>query len=223
MQFRLSSLSSHLCFILLKCFQMMSCFVFCILNGWLKGTGLGTGSSHSNATQIMKKFQENLQKKMQIAACAPLFLLCECELIGWWRWTAGGANLQLVPLNHCRRSHQWAPVKAQTWWFRGHHQLFTNSFSVFLPTTFTPQTTGSTFIHISSLFQCFLCSFVLKMHLKHGWKLDFFGCVFLSRGLFISLLSPSAVGAGEACNFAAYMFAPATLVTPLGALSVLIR
>ncbi len=35
--------------------------------------------------------------------------------------------------------------------------------------------------------------------------------------------SPSAVGAGEACNFAAYMFAPATLVTPLGALSVLIR
>uniref|UniRef100_A0A3Q1HE03 NIPA like domain containing 4 n=1 Tax=Acanthochromis polyacanthus TaxID=80966 RepID=A0A3Q1HE03_9TELE len=32
----------------------------------------------------------------------------------------------------------------------------------------------------------------------------------------------SAVGAGEACNFAAYMFAPATLVTPLGALSVLI-
>lgn len=33
----------------------------------------------------------------------------------------------------------------------------------------------------------------------------------------------SAVGGGEACNFAAYMFAPATLVTPLGALSVLIR
>ncbi|KAM4726511.1 magnesium transporter NIPA4-like isoform 2-T2 [Anableps anableps] len=31
-----------------------------------------------------------------------------------------------------------------------------------------------------------------------------------------------AVGAGEVCNFAAYMFAPATLVTPLGALSVLI-
>uniref|UniRef100_A0A8P4GG52 Magnesium transporter NIPA4 n=1 Tax=Dicentrarchus labrax TaxID=13489 RepID=A0A8P4GG52_DICLA len=30
------------------------------------------------------------------------------------------------------------------------------------------------------------------------------------------------MGAGEACNFAAYMFAPATLVTPLGALSVLI-
>jgi hypothetical protein len=31
------------------------------------------------------------------------------------------------------------------------------------------------------------------------------------------------VGAGEAVNFAAYAFAPATLVTPLGALSVLIR
>ncbi|XP_024120053.1 magnesium transporter NIPA4 isoform X2 [Oryzias melastigma] len=30
------------------------------------------------------------------------------------------------------------------------------------------------------------------------------------------------MGAGELCNFAAYMFAPATLVTPLGALSVLI-
>lgn len=33
----------------------------------------------------------------------------------------------------------------------------------------------------------------------------------------------SAVGLGEASNFAAYAFAPATLVTPLGALSVLIR
>ncbi|KAA0720149.1 Magnesium transporter NIPA4 [Triplophysa tibetana] len=31
-----------------------------------------------------------------------------------------------------------------------------------------------------------------------------------------------AVGGGEAANFAAYMFAPATVVTPLGALSVLI-
>lgn len=31
------------------------------------------------------------------------------------------------------------------------------------------------------------------------------------------------VGAGEAANFAAYTFAPATLVTPLGALSVLVR
>uniref|UniRef100_A0A8C9XTV6 NIPA like domain containing 4 n=1 Tax=Sander lucioperca TaxID=283035 RepID=A0A8C9XTV6_SANLU len=31
-----------------------------------------------------------------------------------------------------------------------------------------------------------------------------------------------SMGAGEVCNFAAYMFAPATLVTPLGALSVLI-
>ncbi len=31
------------------------------------------------------------------------------------------------------------------------------------------------------------------------------------------------VGTGEAANFAAYAFAPATLVTPLGALSVLVR
>ena len=30
------------------------------------------------------------------------------------------------------------------------------------------------------------------------------------------------VGAGEVANFAAYAFAPATLVTPLGALSVLV-
>lgn len=41
----------------------------------------------------------------------------------------------------------------------------------------------------------------------------------LSAMIFFSF----AVGAGEVCNFAAYMFAPATLVTPLGALSVLIR
>uniref|UniRef100_A0A6I8PXC5 NIPA-like domain containing 1 n=1 Tax=Xenopus tropicalis TaxID=8364 RepID=A0A6I8PXC5_XENTR len=34
--------------------------------------------------------------------------------------------------------------------------------------------------------------------------------------------STRAVGAGEAANFAAYAFAPATLVTPLGALSVLV-
>lgn len=31
------------------------------------------------------------------------------------------------------------------------------------------------------------------------------------------------VGTGEVANFAAYAFAPATLVTPLGALSVLVR
>jgi uncharacterized membrane protein len=31
-----------------------------------------------------------------------------------------------------------------------------------------------------------------------------------------------AVGVGEAANFAAYAFAPASLVTPLGALSVLV-
>ncbi|OXB83820.1 UNVERIFIED_CONTAM: hypothetical protein H355_003032 [Colinus virginianus] len=34
--------------------------------------------------------------------------------------------------------------------------------------------------------------------------------------------APRAVGLGEAANFAAYAFAPATLITPLGALSVLI-
>jgi len=32
-----------------------------------------------------------------------------------------------------------------------------------------------------------------------------------------------SVGVGEAANFAAYAFAPATLVTSLGALSVLVR
>lgn len=35
-------------------------------------------------------------------------------------------------------------------------------------------------------------------------------------------LTLSSVGIGEICNFAAYAFAPAILVTPLGALSVLI-
>ena len=42
-------------------------------------------------------------------------------------------------------------------------------------------------------------------------------CVPLSRSL------PTTVGAGEVANFVAYLFAPATVVTPLGALSVLIR
>ena len=37
------------------------------------------------------------------------------------------------------------------------------------------------------------------------------------------LLLSFPVGAGEVANFAAYAFAPATLVTPLGALSVLVR
>lgn len=36
-------------------------------------------------------------------------------------------------------------------------------------------------------------------------------------------LSVYTVGGGEVANFAAYAFAPATIVTPLGALSVLIR
>ncbi len=33
----------------------------------------------------------------------------------------------------------------------------------------------------------------------------------------------ATMGIGEACNFAAYGFAPASIVTPLGALSVLVR
>ncbi|KAM6150263.1 magnesium transporter NIPA3 [Erethizon dorsatum] len=43
-----------------------------------------------------------------------------------------------------------------------------------------------------------------------------------SKFLIINLSACFLVGAGEAANFAAYAFAPATLVTPLGALSVLI-
>ena len=38
-----------------------------------------------------------------------------------------------------------------------------------------------------------------------------------------SLYSPLSVASGECINFAAYAFAPATMVTPLGALSVLVR
>ncbi|KAI3374026.1 hypothetical protein L3Q82_022582 [Scortum barcoo] len=51
------------------------------------------------------------------------------------------------------------------------------------------------------------------------------GSVILKKKALLRLATTGhtrAVGAGEACNFAAYMFAPATLVTPLGALSVLI-
>ena len=33
----------------------------------------------------------------------------------------------------------------------------------------------------------------------------------------------TTMGLGEFCNFAAYGFAPASVVTPLGALSVLVR
>ena len=35
--------------------------------------------------------------------------------------------------------------------------------------------------------------------------------------------SSFAVALGEAANFAAYAFAPATVVTPLGALSIIVR
>ena len=44
-----------------------------------------------------------------------------------------------------------------------------------------------------------------------------------SRPVFSLSLSYSLVGVGEAANFTAYGFAPAILVTPLGALSVLVR
>jgi uncharacterized membrane protein len=47
---------------------------------------------------------------------------------------------------------------------------------------------------------------------------SFISFFFLSKIEMFSLL----VGVGEMCNFAAYGYAPATLVTPLGALSVLI-
>ena len=39
----------------------------------------------------------------------------------------------------------------------------------------------------------------------------------------LSVTLPMTVGLGEVANFVAYLFAPATVVTPLGALSVLIR
>lgn len=51
-------------------------------------------------------------------------------------------------------------------------------------------------------------------------------CCSLLTSKFVFYINTAAcfpVGAGEAANFAAYAFAPATLVTPLGALSVLIR
>jgi magnesium transporter len=41
--------------------------------------------------------------------------------------------------------------------------------------------------------------------------------------LFILILSYAAVILGEVANFAAYAFAPAVLVTPLGALSIIFR
>ncbi|ROL47061.1 Magnesium transporter NIPA2 [Anabarilius grahami] len=54
----------------------------------------------------------------------------------------------------------------------------------------------------------------------------FIGCSFILKKKGLLRLakngSTRAVGIGEAANFAAYAFAPATLVTPLGALSVLV-
>lgn len=62
-----------------------------------------------------------------------------------------------------------------------------------------------------------------------GIKDDCFACIScfshrINKPVFYSNAAACfPVGAGEAANFAAYAFAPATLVTPLGALSVLIR
>ena len=56
-------------------------------------------------------------------------------------------------------------------------------------------------------------------HYKALYKSTFFTFFFT----FISVRMYVSVGIGEAANFAAYAFAPATLVTSLGALSVLVR
>ena len=59
---------------------------------------------------------------------------------------------------------------------------------------------------------------------RHGFE-----CVSGARNallysrLFHDTDSRLAVALGEAANFAAYAFAPATVVTPLGALSIIVR
>lgn len=69
---------------------------------------------------------------------------------------------------------------------------------------------------------------------RHGFEGD--GFVYLKNPLWwagiatrkdaeleqLTSIDMVTVGTGEVCNFAAYAFAPAILVTPLGALSVLI-
>jgi uncharacterized membrane protein len=45
---------------------------------------------------------------------------------------------------------------------------------------------------------------------------------YVTQHVSISLTRIITVGVGELANFAAYTFAPASLVTPLGALSVLV-
>lgn len=67
--------------------------------------------------------------------------------------------------------------------------------------------------------------FILKTNSKQLFTYNIYlSCLWLSfLEATIWILSVLTVGAGEAANFAAYAFAPATLVTPLGALSVLVR
>lgn len=52
-----------------------------------------------------------------------------------------------------------------------------------------------------------------------GWCRDLYGHIRVNKG---KGLTQVIVAIGEISNFAAYAFAPAILVTPLGALSVLI-
>lgn len=59
---------------------------------------------------------------------------------------------------------------------------------------------------------------LMQVEEKHGFEGD--GYVYLRNPLWWAGIA--TLGIGEICNFAAYAFAPAILVTPLGALSVLI-
>jgi drug/metabolite transporter (DMT)-like permease len=58
----------------------------------------------------------------------------------------------------------------------------------------------------------------MQVEERHGFEGD--GFVYLKNPLWWAGIATLALG--EVCNFAAYAFAPAILVTPLGALSVLI-
>ncbi|KAG6040528.1 hypothetical protein E4U41_000241 [Claviceps citrina] len=59
---------------------------------------------------------------------------------------------------------------------------------------------------------------LIQAEQKHGFEGD--GFVYLKSPLWWAGIA--TLGIGEVCNFAAYAFAPAILVTPLGALSVLL-
>ncbi|XP_061895914.1 magnesium transporter NIPA2 [Entelurus aequoreus] len=61
---------------------------------------------------------------------------------------------------------------------------------------------------------------LLRLASKGSTRAGHGGYAYLKEGLWWAGLI--SMGAGEAANFAAYAFAPATLVTPLGALSVLV-